>query len=351
MKKHLFLLAAGALALTACTSEEVIDAGVTSNNAIKFESAVNKSVRGVTDLTTSGLGRFKVFAYYTTTGNVTQPVFNNLLVEKIGSVWTYDEDETRYWIPGAAYSFYAYSCGTVVDVDTETFGEFQIDMTSPTRVLQINNFLCDNRHQHDFIFARYNVTAGDTNTPVAFNFKHTLSKLTAKFTNTFPSEYQVVIKSVTVNNIRNTGNFDFDNDWKDVDRVAGEQPFVYLLNADGTGAEDTAIMLESTKNEDANKENLTGTSQSAYVLPFAYTKTSADNVYLNITIDLMLGTEYVMKGKQLVATLNPNWEEGHSYTYNIELNGSTVNLGKVEFTVEDNLKWGDEAPEDITLDK
>lgn len=334
MKKHLFLLAAGALALSACTSEEVIDAGVTSNNAIKFESAVNKSVRGVKDLTTSDLGAFKVFAYYTTTGNVTQPVFNNLLVEKAGSLWTYDEDETRYWIPGANYSFYAYSCGTIVDVDAEKFGEFKIDMTSPTRVLQINNFLCDNRHQHDFIFARYNVTAGDTNAPVSFSFKHTLSKLTAKFTNTFPPEYNVVIKSVTVNNIRNTGTFDFTSDWKDVDRVPGEQPFVYLL-----GAEDTAIMLESTNNEDANPYNLTGVSQSAYVLPFAYTKQSSDNVYLNITIDLMLGSEYVMKGKQLVATLNPNWEEGHSYTYNIELNGSSVNLGKIEFTVSDDLEW------------
>ncbi|MDE6308863.1 MAG: fimbrillin family protein, partial [Muribaculaceae bacterium] len=71
MKKHFFYLAAGAFALTACTSEDVIDDVQTTRNPIQFENVVNKMTRA-TDLNTSNFKQFNVFGFYTVPGNGTQ---------------------------------------------------------------------------------------------------------------------------------------------------------------------------------------------------------------------------------------------------------------------------------------
>lgn len=356
MNKSLFFLAVGTLALTACTSEDVVDIGSASGQAIRFETAVSKSTRGVVDITTGSLTGFKVFGYYIVPGSndeVSHTVFYDVPVTKPNGVWSYEDKYEQHWFSGGKYYFYAYSCGNVMDVDDALFGTFNVKMESNPRELEINNYISDYRHQHDFIFAKNYYEAEDVNGPVSFAFKHVLSKLQAKFTNTFPGEYDVVIKQITVDNIRNTGDFDFTYNWQDVDRADYAQPFVYLLNANGDSPEDASIFLQSQNNEDALEANKIGVSQQAYVIPFDYTALSSDKVYINIIIDVMLGDNVIIKGQPLKATLNPKWEEGHTYIYNIELNWNTINLGKIGFTIEDIPEWRNDDDDDIntSLDK
>ncbi|MDE5786893.1 MAG: fimbrillin family protein, partial [Duncaniella sp.] len=115
MKNQFFFLALGAVALTACTSEEVVDVSVQSN-AIGFENAVMKQSRAdaqVGDLTTDNLDKFMVYGYYTKEGQTANPiqVFGGDAVTKQNGGWSYSG--TRFWVPDATYSFFAYSCADV----------------------------------------------------------------------------------------------------------------------------------------------------------------------------------------------------------------------------------------------
>ena len=219
-------------------------------------------------------------------------------------------------------------------------------------MLEIDKYICDNKHQHDLIFASKVHEAQTTNGTVSFNFKHVLSKLKAKFTNTFSGEYDVVVKSVTFDDICNEGDYNFNTGWQDVTRQKNTQPYVYLLNATGDNASDSPITIQSKNNPDATKEKQVGESQAAFVIPFDYTNHSNEKVYLNITIDLMYGEDAVIKDKQLRAELNPNWQMGYVYTYNIELNASTINMNKIEFKVDASIDgWEDGGEANATLQK
>lgn len=68
MKRSIFYFALSALALTACTSEDVKNDDVAKRSAIGFENVANKFSR-VEDLTNVSLSQFNVFGYYTTPDN------------------------------------------------------------------------------------------------------------------------------------------------------------------------------------------------------------------------------------------------------------------------------------------
>ena len=345
MAKRLFLLAAGAIALTACTSQDVVEDTVSSRNAIQFESVVNKQTRA-TDLDKSNLLNFNVFGFYTMPDDPSRAhaVFNHVPVSKSGGIWSYNDEFKRYWIPDATYYFYAYSCGSS-DLK-EQFGTFNVkmeegNMDATQRTLEIDNYICDYSHQHDLLFAsKTEYVAGATNEAVAFKFQHILTKLQARFTNTFSEEYDVVIKEVTVDDICNIGDYSFQTGWQDVNRQEGKQPFVYLLNASGDNTPDQTLNIISQNNKTGDPEKMTGKSETAYVIPKDYTSESKEKVYLTITMDLMYGSNAVIKDKKLTAILNPNWQPGYSYIYNIELNASTINLNQIEFDVDEVGDWG-----------
>lgn len=165
MRKHLLFLAAGALALTACTSEEILDETTSSRNVIKFENAVNKHTRA--DLTSSTLNHFNVFGFYTKAatggeGEVTDLVFYNTPVKFVDSTtgWVYYDKNTdqtfqRHWTDGAKYYFYAYSCGNQ-DISEETSYGIGYNMDMANRKFEILNYQCDDNHQHDLVFAYKN---------------------------------------------------------------------------------------------------------------------------------------------------------------------------------------------------
>lgn len=105
MKKVIFMLAAGAIALSSCSETEVIEQGV-QTNAIGFTNHVSKGSRAITD---ADFDHFIVYGSYTMPGS-DKPVdifSGGQDVNKVEGKWTYSP--TRNWIVGATYTFAAYA--------------------------------------------------------------------------------------------------------------------------------------------------------------------------------------------------------------------------------------------------
>ncbi len=101
MKKHFFFLAAGALALSACTSEEVEHVSIQSN-PISFENAVMKQSRAVSgDLTNENFDKFWVFGFYTQADKEANPIqiFSEDAVIKSKDTGEWSYSGTRFWVP------------------------------------------------------------------------------------------------------------------------------------------------------------------------------------------------------------------------------------------------------------
>lgn len=347
-KKFFYFAAASVITLSACTSEDVLDDAVKAQKAISFENVVNKHSRAdVTDLTGNGLKQFQVFGFYTTpqNSNIAQEVFNNVTVNRLeNGSWVYG-GESRYWIPDAHYYFYAYSCGESAKLGTE-YGSFSLDtsgdLPASNRVLQINNYICDASHQHDLIFASntgavegneyYGIVGKeDGNLPVAFQFKHILSKIRAQFTSSFPSEYVVSISNVSVENIRNIGSYNPKTGWKNVVRKDDKFYRVFLLNTKDNSTNPITTISGGTP----------AVTNSAFVLPYTYagqdaTETSESTwVYLKFDVRVTLkdNPENIVFYKTINGKFNPDWKPGYSYTYNVDINGDASNLKVIAFTV------------------
>lgn len=371
MKKSIYLIAASALALTACTSEEVVFEG-SQSNAIGFENVVDKQSRSTaTEVTGSDLKHFSVFGYYTNPNTPTQAilVFNDELVtkgEKEGqTVWNYTN--TRYWVPGANYCFYAYSCGDI-KLDSK-FGHFAMDVTKSMqdqRVLKIEDYVCDETHQHDLIYASKEGVSAQTDpqdpntviggTDVAFKFDHLLAKIDTRFRSKFAPEYTVEIKNVTASNIRNVGNYDpKNNGWNQtpvrvpmkVGENKTEQPYVVLHDGNPIIAQKGGVIKDVAGNE-TTVDALEPTSDFAFVLPYAYT-----GAEVKLSFEMTLKKDGVtVLSRVLSGSWTPTWQQGHWYTYTIDITGDATNLSPIMFTTEIDpiTGWSSgETPSDITF--
>lgn len=351
MKRSLFFLALGAVALTACTSEEVIDDAAKQKTAIQFEQVVNKSSRAdVEDLTGNGLEKFCVFGFYVSPADGTNPsttvkVFDNVLVTKTQGTtdWTY-AGETRYWVPGAKYYFYAYSCGSTPALDT-TDGEsgkgsfgFNYSASTPNaRALRINGYLCDHTHQHDLIFASNTgavegdqyagITreAGD-NTPVSFQFQHLLSKVKAEFASNLNEDYNVEISNVRIENVYNKADFSpTDGNWDNYQNREGA--LVYLLN---NLNDESVNPIDFNRTYDAENKLVFTPTNHAYVLPKAY---GEDEVNLKFNVRITKDGALVI-AKEMQGTFQPTWQVNHNYTYKVTIDGNALDLKGIVFTVD-----------------
>ncbi len=375
MKKIFNYFAASVLALSACTSESVIDDAVKDSNAINFKTVVNKPSKAA-DLTTATLDHFSVFGYYTLPGDeeTASTIFYDVPVTTTNSVdWTYT-GEKRYWIPGAKYYFFAYNCGNVAKLDS-SFGSFDMNtddkMLPSDRILKITNYVCDNTHQHDLIFAsntgdNYGGIEGKegNNSTVAFTFKHLLSKVKFNLKSTFPTEYTVLVENVAIRDVRNTGCYSpisTDPKWYQVTRglLDNEHPYIEMGKT-STSIEEgqpvtVNIPLQTTNTGTATNPGID--TDYAYVLPFDYTAKAEDVwVYFDLTV-YNKGQEVFTK-KGMNGKFSPVWNPGYAYTYNIDLNGEAANLNTIEFTLTTIEPWADEAADennnsnhDVTITK
>ncbi len=342
MKKKFFYLAASALALTACTSENVVDDAVLTSNAIGFENVVNKSTRA--DLTKDNLELFQVYGYYVTPSEnkIAVPVFQNVPVRwnKTRLAWEYD-GQTRYWLEGEKYYFYAYSCGSVAKLDKK-YGSFDMNMDNGVRVedrvLKINGYLCDNTHQHDLIFAT-NTGATETdkfvgitgklkdNDKVSLQFNHILSKVRAQFTSQFPADYTVKVSEVRIGNIYNQGDYHpfATEGWINVKRLS-DKAQVDLATTTKVISPEGEIDAQYITTSSATDPVKTG---YAYVIPKTYGTDDTVTLAFHIVVE---NKGEVIFSKDMYGTFNPNWDPGYTYVYDVKLDGNAANLEPIVFT-------------------
>jgi len=328
MIKQSILCLAATLSLAACTNTDIIDENIESGAVIGFNTNVSRA------LTNDSFNKFMVYGGYTpkdVSGYHT--VFSGVPVSKeADATWTY-EGSSKYWVKDATYKYYGYSCEN--QPLTKGTPEFATS-GAEAGTFKITDFVCNNEHQHDLIYAESgSITAKETgNSTVSFSFKHLLSRVKAKFKSGFDPDFTIEISNVELHNVYDKADFSSQtNAWSNQSRTieynAGENKWTMVpMTIEGT---DNTIQAgkEAEGGSDAVAAKELNT-QSCFVLPVAY---SSNNVTLSFDIKVLQGTE-VIKSDNIKGNLKPVWGIGTSYTYNITVNGSAAGVEKIEFTVD-----------------
>ncbi len=338
MKKSMFLLAVGAMALTACTQSDVVEEGIQSN-AIGFQSMVSKESRAL-DLTS--LKFFSVYGYYTQPGHEANAVivFNGEDVNLSDGAWNYAN--TRYWVPDATYYFYAYSCENSEVTGNNGGAAMNFDGTDvASRALRLNSYVCNDSHNHDLIFATNDAgIKGKTenNAKVAFTFKHILSRVNIEFTSGFPVGYKVEVSDVQIQDFLDKGNYNpKTNVWSSLAQTQSGDNVPFTTFAVPTDANTAAAAAQEA---DVKKV----TTDIKYVIPHAYVKegeNAEDPVGLSFKVKVYSENNEVILERVLTGTWSPNWQIGYSYTYHVTITGSTTALDPIVFETAENMNLDD----------
>lgn len=348
MKRSYFFLALSALALSACTSEEVVDVGV-QKNPIGFENAVLKQSRAgdqalTGDLTNATFDKFLVYGYYTMKEQANNPIqvfSGDAVTKRADGTWAYTN--TRFWVPDANYCFFAYSCGDIALANQYGTVGLSLNVSESERQMTISNYRCDQTHNHDLIIAQARNMVGQAitetnktpNAKVALKFEHVLTKIDAVFTSEFSGEYDVVIKDVKIVNFRNMGSFASNATKWTADREVNTSTGAIIpaeIQLPFAGGEGVATAALGNR---AEKKAYTG---SVYMIPYSY---SQNDVQIVFSLDLYKGSEHTqanfVMGRNMTGTWSPKWETGKYYTYNIRLTGTVANLQPIVFETSQDM--------------
>ena len=320
MKKILFAVMAVA-ALASCSKEQTVN--VDKGEAISFDNAFVENATRATDLTTANLQDFGVYGTVAKDGN-TALIFNNTKVYEGDNGFEYDVHQ--YWIADANYTFTA--------IAPQTGAKWSYNPATTT--LSFDNEAA--AAEQDVLFA-YAAKATDTeltaeNTqPVAFTFKHILSKIAFKFENTFDDgNTSLKVYNVKIKNTAKKGTMLVD-DGEDQDWTAVTDNND-LLVAFGEAAADNVALFD-------NGESFTVAHQ--YVIPVTRTYN------ITFSVDLYQAGAYLATyNHEIEKTIN--FAKNGNYSLNVTLAPATVNpdtqLYPIEFTVNNVNGWN---PADVAL--
>lgn len=196
MKKSLFIVALGVLALTSCSQDEVLDV---QKDAVQFSVVADKASRGKVT-TTDNITNFMVNAFkadVTTggvvTGNLDQFFMKDVKVSGSNTtVWSYDF--TKFWPTTDKINFYSYSPASLTGVSIAS------DVQTITHTVSTT---CGN--QIDILYALNN-GLGKADGEVKVNFRHALAQIVFQAENS-KSDLEVVIGGVRIVNVKNSGTF------------------------------------------------------------------------------------------------------------------------------------------------
>lgn len=351
MKKLFLSFAVCALALSACTSEDVINEGPQSN-AITFKNVVDKNVRALTSET---LSQFYVFGYYTKGAdlNTRFSIFTDTPVTKSGDTWS--SSISRYWVKDATYSFYAFSCENK-DIAAayggpsvgQNDGVFRINYTCHT----------DDDTSHDLVFASStNVTGKEKdNDPVTLQFKHILSKISLRFVSDFPEGYEVQISNISISDFENKGTFTAsknghsEGSWGAVE-YDDKNAKSFSLNALGSD-------ITGSGKDLSGKDYVPVETSSCYMIPNNYNAGVGGDNPVKIKFDIRLlnpslaETNQTILSNTLSGYWHPQWRQGTQYVYTIHISGNEAGMDKIDFNVgvsDWNDPTSDNNPQKINI--
>ena len=292
-KKSLFLAALAALTMaTSCSQDE--QQSVNRGHAISFNAALD--VTRVTDLTTEGL---KTSGFWATAVNDTHgTLFENQQFKFVDPVWVSDD---KYFWQDYDLKFYAYA----PEAKANGFSVDKANLTGFT----VKKAVAD---QIDLVSGHAIGKAADAAKGVEMKLTHALSKITLNVKGTNKA-YKCVIKSVSIGNLKNMGNFNIENSsWSNQN---GKDVYTYLLDQD--------VIVDGTQ----NTVELTPTGgfkllpQDITAWNFKTDKISADMNGTYICMYIVLtsqGGSEQFKGNTYLPVPNLTWAPNKNYIYTVD---------------------------------
>ena len=336
MKKAFYMMAAAAIALSSCSSEETTD--VAKSSAITFRPTVSYNSRGA-ELTSGNLNEMWVTGFYQKADEV---YFSDLKYTKEkGTTNTFIPSAPVFWQDGRTYKFVAISPAK---------SEWPTGLTITREAVTCENFepKTDISVQKDMIIKAVEANNEQWGKELELNFKHILSQIQIKVKN--GNENLVYnIKAVRINSVVGKKKLTYStttntSTWGDITGVTSNAQYTltYTNPYKLDGKDITELTLTS---EDATVENGGG----AMLIPQAVTAwngAKVDNAtaqydggaYISIYLNVKMasGNKFMYpagaqgdKTYGWVAIPVPaiTWAEGNKYIYTLDM---STGCGKVD---------------------
>lgn len=337
MKKAFYMMAAAAIALSSCSSEETTD--VAKSSAITFRPTVGLNSRGV-EMTTNDLNEMWVTGFYQKADEV---YFSDLKFtkEKGSTTNTFIPSAPVFWQEGRTYKFVAISPAK---------SEWPTGLTITRDAVTCENFepKTDILAQKDMIIKAVEANNEQWGKELELNFKHILSQIQIKVKN--GNENLVYnIKAVRINSVVGKKKLSYattanKSTWGDIEGVTSNAQYTltYANAYKLDGITTTDLTLTSA---DATVENGGG----AMLIPQNVTAWNGAKVddttspydggtYISIYLNVKMasGNKFMYPagaqgdktyGWVAIPVPSINWEEGNKYIYTLDM---STGCGKVD---------------------
>lgn len=341
MKKSLFIMALGAIALTSCSQDEIIEV---KQDAIAFSAFTENASRATASTT---LNKFKVYAYV---GGTTY--INGLDAIKGTGVYTFTEG--GYYWPANAVDFYCVS-NPVEGVDAGG-----VELTAEHKVV---NYTVASDHTKDLL---YSVLKGATKASAAdgvaaLNFRHALAMVQFQVKSLELYGLDVAVTNIALKNVSTSGTYTLPNyttnpnlaDPED-EEDANDTNAEIVDNGNGTADHanqyrtrgswalaapvanayswdvTTLSALASTNNTDLddtnNGDQMSGASDPFFLMPQTFTPATPttgawDDAYFVITANVTKNGVLLHNGDIWIPAAavgaDKAWKEGYKYLYTL----------------------------------
>ena len=334
MKKAFYMMAAAAIALSSCSSEETTD--VAKSSAITFRTTVGLNSRGA-EMTTNDLNEMWVTGFYQKADEV---YFSDLKFTKEIGTNTFIPSAPVFWQDGRTYKFVAISPAK---------SEWPTGLTITRDEVTCENFepKADISAQKDMIIKAVEANNDQWGKQLELNFKHILSQIQIKVKN--GNENLVYnIKAVRINSVVGKKKLSYStttnkSTWSDITGVTSNTQYTLTFNnaykLDGKNTTNLTLTSADATVENGGgamliPQNVTAWDGAKVDDNAAYNGGTYISIYLNVK--MASGNKFMYpagaQGEQTygwVAIPVPaiNWEEGNKYIYTLDM---STGCGKVD---------------------
>ena len=336
MKKAFYMMAAAAIALSSCSSEETTD--VAKSASITFRTSVGLNSRGA-EMTTDDLNEMWVTGFYQKADEV---YFSDLKFtkEKGSTTNTFIPSAPVFWQEGRTYKFVAISPAK---------SEWPAGLTITRDAVTCENFepKTDILAQKDMIIKAVEANNEQWGKDLELNFKHILSQIQIKVKN--GNENLVYnIKAVRIKSVVGKKKLTYatttnTSTWEDIAGVNSDAQYTLTFNnaykLDGKNTTNLTLTSADATVENGGgamliPQNVTAWDGAKVDDNAAYNGGTYISIYLNVK--MASGNKFMYpagaQGEQTygwVAIPVPaiNWEEGNKYIYTLDM---STGCGKVD---------------------
>jgi hypothetical protein len=317
--KSKILLAFTALALLACTQEEVVDtpqAAITFSNAF-IENSTHMTKVTDPSVTKTSLEGFAVWGYRNETANV---VFEGEIVTPVAGSdkWTYSS--TQYWIPYSKYYFAA-----LAPINNKNWS---LDLTGANTYPGTVTF-ANAEGTEDLLYSAVAVETPNLNTllasgmsPVELTFDHLLSKLKFTFVNGLDEDYiSLVVKNINMKVPADaTINLAIENWWDNAKwTLVGTKKTILDFGA-------TAEIAQGVQASSQNQR---------LTIPAA----ESQEYEIEFTVEVKMDGKVVMEIPKTATLKGKAFQMGKSYNIKSTLKVENLGLKPIEFEVVGVEGW------------